>query len=377
MGRAPAVGALAARHADPAVPRVLLRGAGHLPAGRRAGRQHRGAGSGPDLVPGLHARGDRGAVGHRWPAARAAGRVFRRRAVRRGGPGAAPGGVRHLRRHVGVPRRARDMVRGPGRPAAGGDRLDARGRSRAGAGQRHGVLLGPVRPGGDRGRAAHRVPPARRQARGRARPDPADRGGRGAHRGIAGRRELLRHRRAADHGAAGGRRAVPAHRARPFLAVDRAHHRHRLVRRHHQLGRAGRARADLAAGRPGQRRGAGTAGASPPAHRGLAEQAPGPGRLVRRHRRGLPTGPTRTASPRYSPRSPNTAPGTCSSKTPPSRSTTCPPAATGSDGPAPATSSCPQEPAPAAPPAPPASPAPATPASSPSTSPPATSPSSH
>ena len=71
----------------------------------------------------------------------AAGRLFGRRAAFFAaalfavlGPDAAPGLVRHLRRHVGVPDRAGRLVRDPGRAARRGDRLDARGRGRAGAG---------------------------------------------------------------------------------------------------------------------------------------------------------------------------------------------------------------------------------------------------
>ena len=55
----------------PAVPGVLLRGPGDLPAAGRAGRQRRRAGRGPGAVAGLHARGDRAAVG---PTARLFGR---------------------------------------------------------------------------------------------------------------------------------------------------------------------------------------------------------------------------------------------------------------------------------------------------------------
>ena len=82
MGGAPGVGALAARRADAAVPVVLLRGAGDLPAAGGAGRQRRRAGRRPDPVAGVHAGGDRAAVGDRRAAVRAAGRVLRRRAVR-------------------------------------------------------------------------------------------------------------------------------------------------------------------------------------------------------------------------------------------------------------------------------------------------------
>ena len=59
------------------------------------------------------------------------------------GPDAAPGLVRHLRRHVPVPGRAGLLVRRPGRGPAGRDRLDARRRGRAGAGQRDLLLRRP------------------------------------------------------------------------------------------------------------------------------------------------------------------------------------------------------------------------------------------
>ena len=95
VGRAPAVGELAARHGHPAVPVLLLRCAGDLPAARRARRPRGRPGRGPGPVAGLHAGRDHPAV-ERGPAAvRAAGRVLRRRAVRRAGPHPAPGRVRH------------------------------------------------------------------------------------------------------------------------------------------------------------------------------------------------------------------------------------------------------------------------------------------
>ena len=94
----------------------------------------RGPGRGADPVAGLHARGDRVAVGCRWAVVRAAGGVLRRCAVRCAGPDVASGGVRHLRRHGGVPGGAGGLARGAcwGRP--GRDRLDGGGGSGAGAG---------------------------------------------------------------------------------------------------------------------------------------------------------------------------------------------------------------------------------------------------
>ena len=134
------------------------------------------------------------------------------------------------------------------------------------------------------------------------------------------------------------------------------------------------------------RRAARAAGAGEPAHHRLAGQAHRPGRLVRRHRRGLRgrqassppprrpvpgrSPPRRPASSRLPSPSPRRQPvpafatswpdsagfiaifrplsahstGPCWSKTRPSPSTTCPPAASGSAGPAPATSSCPPGP---------------------------------
>ena len=167
-----------------------------------------------------------------------------------------------------------------------GDRLDARGRCRAGAGQRRGVFVGPVRPGRARARAAHRVP-VRRQARGPAGRDAADRGGRAPYRGNADRRERLPQRVRADDASAGARLGHPARRARRFLVLGRPDRRPGRVRRHHQLGQPARTHPDMAAGGPGHRRGTRAAGAGAPAHRSLAEQARGPGRLVRCHRRRL------------------------------------------------------------------------------------------
>ena len=79
----------------------------------------------------------------------------------------------------------------------------------------------------------------------------------------------------------------PAHGARRRLVLDRPDRAPGRRRRDHQLGRAAGTGADLAAGGPGRRRGAGAAGTGAVAHPGLAEQARGPGRLVRRHRRRL------------------------------------------------------------------------------------------
>ena len=246
----------------------------------------RGPGRRPDPVAGVHAGGNNAAVGHRRAAVRAPGRVLRRRAVRRPGPDAAPGLVRHLRRHVGIPDRAGRLVRDPGRPAGRGDRLDARGGSRAGAGQRRGVLLGPVRPGRARARAAHRAA-IRRQARRPAGRDAADRRGRAAHRGHPDRRQRLPHRDRADNPDPRGRHRHPADRARRFLVLGRPHRRPGRVRRHHQLGQPPRTRPDRPARGPGHRRDRRPAGTGEPAHRRLAEQARRPRRLVRRHRRRL------------------------------------------------------------------------------------------
>ena len=205
MGRSPGMGALAARHPDPAVPLVLLRSAGHIPAARRAGRQSRRPDRGADPVPGLHARGHDRAVGDRGPAVRAPGRVLRGRAVRRPRPDAAPGLVRYLRRHVGVPDRPGRLARGPGRRPAGRDRLDAGGRRRAGAGQRDRVFIGAVRPGRASARPGHRVPEPRRQGRRRAPPEPAGYRGGADHAGHADRRKPLPARDRRDHAGAGAR----------------------------------------------------------------------------------------------------------------------------------------------------------------------------
>ena len=67
----------------PPFPYVLLWRASDLPADRRGGGQHRRAGRSPGPVPGVHARRHHLAVGCCRPAVRAAGRVLRRRAVRR------------------------------------------------------------------------------------------------------------------------------------------------------------------------------------------------------------------------------------------------------------------------------------------------------
>ena len=109
-GRATGVGPLAARDADSRLPRVLLRGAGSLPARGRARGQRRWPGRRADPVAVLHAGGHRPAVGHHGPAVRPAGRAPRRRTVRHPGRHAVPGRVRDLRRDGVVPA-------GPGRVA--------------------------------------------------------------------------------------------------------------------------------------------------------------------------------------------------------------------------------------------------------------------
>src|SRR5438874_1948761 len=62
------MGELAAWHADSAIPEVLLRRAGYLPADRRRRRQHRRAGGRPSPVAGVHARRDDPAVEYHRPA---------------------------------------------------------------------------------------------------------------------------------------------------------------------------------------------------------------------------------------------------------------------------------------------------------------------
>ena len=226
VGRAPGVGAPAARHPAAAVPGLLLRGAGPLPAHRRAGRQRRRPDRSADLVPDLHAGGDRHAVVHRRPTVRTPGRVLRGGAVRGARPDVASGRLRHLRCDVDFPGHAGRVAGGPGRPAAGRDRLDDRRRSRAGAGRRDRIHLCPVRRGRAAARAGRRVPAAGRQARRRAPADHPDRAGRPAHPGRADRRQPLHARDRAHHDLPHRRRGLPAHRAHPVLVVDR-HHRHR------------------------------------------------------------------------------------------------------------------------------------------------------
>ena len=63
------------------------------------------------------------------------------------------GGVRHLRRDVGVPGRAGGLVRDPAGSAGTGDRVDARRGGRARAGQCRGVHHPAVRPAHRRARA--------------------------------------------------------------------------------------------------------------------------------------------------------------------------------------------------------------------------------
>ena len=134
------MGALAARCADSAVPGVSLRRAGPLPADRGCGGQHRRPGRCAGPVPGVHARRHRPALGRCNSAVGApAPCVLRCCVVRRARHDLAPGGVRHLRRDVGVPGRAGGVVRDPCRGPGTGDRVDDRGGGCPGAGQRHGL----------------------------------------------------------------------------------------------------------------------------------------------------------------------------------------------------------------------------------------------
>ncbi len=208
MGGASAVGALAPRDPHPALPVLLLGRPGDLPTAGGAGRWHRRVGRGPGAVAGVHAGGDRAGVGHDRAAVRAAGGVLRGRAVRGAGADAAPGRVRHLRRHGAVPDRAGGLARGPGRGPGRRGRLDGGGRGRASSGQRRGVLLGPircVRPGaGGADRVADRGRPGRRPA-GR---DGAGGDGRAADRGAPGRRQQLPQRVPADHPGPGARLGI-------------------------------------------------------------------------------------------------------------------------------------------------------------------------
>src|ERR1700761_1283339 len=103
VGGPPGVGDPAAQHAGAAVPFVLLRRAGDLPAAGRAGRQRGRAGRGPGAVAGVHAGRDHAALLHRGTAGRAVGGGLRRGAVRGGRAHTAPGLVRDLRRHGPVP----------------------------------------------------------------------------------------------------------------------------------------------------------------------------------------------------------------------------------------------------------------------------------
>ena len=156
-----------------------------------SGGQHRRAGRCPGSVPGVHARRHCPAVGCCGPAVRPAGRVLRGRIVRRARHDLAPGGVRHLRRDVGVPGRAGGLVRNPRRGPGTGDRVDGRGGGRPGAGQRHGLHLFAVRPAHRRARPAYRTLDRPRLGRGPARRDRAGRHGRAAGRRTVGRREQL------------------------------------------------------------------------------------------------------------------------------------------------------------------------------------------
>ena len=178
VGRAPGVVALAARHPDSGLSGLLLRRPGDLPADRRPRRQPRRAGRGADAVAGLHARGDGLRLGHGDPAARRrAGRVLRRRHVRRARADAAPRLVRDLRRGRPAAGGRGDLVRGRGPERPAGDAVDDRGRDSARAGQRDEVRDRPVRP--HRGR--RRVPEL--VAGGRVAAGPAARGRAGRGRG--------------------------------------------------------------------------------------------------------------------------------------------------------------------------------------------------
>ncbi len=166
------------------------------------------------------------------------------------------------------------------------DRLDGRRGRRAGAGQRRGLFVSPVRPGRAGARAADRG--AVRVAAGRpALCDIAGHRGRADGGGGAHRRKCLSRRPSADDVDAGARRRLPLVGARPFLVLGRAGGRPGGLRGDLQRSRATGVGADMAAGTAGRCRGGGAAGAGAPARYGLAGRARGPGRLVRCHRRGL------------------------------------------------------------------------------------------
>ena len=271
MGRAPAVGELAARHGYPAISLLLLRRPGDLPAARRARGPRRRPDRGPGPVPGLHARRDHAAVERGRAAVRPAGRLLRRGTVRGAGPYPAPGRVCHLRRPVAVPRRAGGVVRAARRGPGGGAGAHDRGGCRPGPGQRHRLLHHPVRRPRARAGGAGRVPGDGGPDRAAAGGHPADHDHRVAGRGAADRREQLSQRIQADHPQPGGAYEFAHVRAVQLLVLGgRAGHPGRGGRRL-QRGTAGGTGPDLAAGGPGRRRDprAGRAGLA--AHRRAAQ----------------------------------------------------------------------------------------------------------
>ncbi len=393
VGGPPAVGALAARHPGAAVLQLLLRGTGRLPAAGSPGGQHRRARRGPDPVPCLHARGDRAGVGRHEPA------YGRRAAFFAAALFAVAGPTLHLGAFATYDAlsvlllavaawcviRAGDQGEGTGWMVAAGAALAV-----ANAAAYSSALFDPVVVvlAALTACAGARLTARRCSA---LLITAAVLVGGGLLIGGSGYLTGIKQTTLARVGGSDSR-AVGALRR---LGMDRASAGPGRARRHHQRGRPGRGRADLAARGPGRRRPAQPARPGAPEHRCLAEQARGPGGLVRRHRRGLRGGqgdrgrtggpgagrylrglraraglshlPGRRAVPDVLHRLAQRVqlhrdipPAGRSRQRPPAGRrrrdrprTTCPPAASGSAGPPPGTSSCPPAAAPAArPPAP-------------------------
>ena len=220
------------------------------------------------------------------PAVRAAGRILRRGAVRGAGPDAAPGGIRHLRRHGDVLCGAGRLVRGPGRTqgdatgwmVAAGIALAVANATAYSSALFDLIVIGLA--------LLTAFPAPARQA--------VRRGlillatvavacgaglliGGSAYLDGIERTTFLR---------AGGTNS-PLTVLNQSMVVDRRDRGGGRMRRRSQLARGAPHRADLAAGAPGLRRPARPDRAGPSAHHRLAEQARGPGCLVRGHRRGL------------------------------------------------------------------------------------------
>ena len=166
VGRASGVGALAAWCAGAAVRGVFLRGAGDLPAGRRAGRQPRRAAAARMLSLVVHARGDRVVVGR--PLAGCSG----------GGPRSSPPRFSRSSGRRCIWARSPPMTRcrcswsrwRPGAWCGPGKRQDATGWMVAAAvalalANAAAYSSAAVRPGRGPARAAHRLPEAGRQDR--------------------------------------------------------------------------------------------------------------------------------------------------------------------------------------------------------------------